>query len=331
MASSSGCEEFHCTMASPAHGVDAGPLTPPLHPRRGAGRQERRGESVPSLRVVTKKGSGWGGSCVTGGIAAAKIFAVLGGPRERRRGSMSLRRGERPTYVRPRHRLSPLTLMPVTAESVTVAAPARGDLRRESATVRLAMRLTSLHVLTTAAALGRLAVDAADAEALPCEPMCQASCCGFDHPAHECAGCDPALWKCAPTNECYERGSKGRGRAREQVAGGKLADGSESGCFARCNSSCCYFSDPGRDCGECDPDAYQCAPGKLCFEAGLSGNVSAAWAPETTAKGVCREFCRDTPHCCWFADAKTDCAACPPDHGCNPTASCFAEGPRVEL
>ena len=76
---------------------------------------------------------------------------------------------------------------------------------------------------------------------------------------------------------------------------------------------------------------YQCAPGKLCFEAGLSGNVSAAWAPETTAKGVCREFCRDTPHCCWFADAKTDCAACPPDHGCNPTASCFAEGPRVEL
>ena len=61
-------------MASPAHGVDAGPLTPPLHPRRGAGRQERRGESVPSLRVVTKKGSGWGGSCVTGGIAAAKVL-----------------------------------------------------------------------------------------------------------------------------------------------------------------------------------------------------------------------------------------------------------------
>ena len=142
VASSSGWEEFHCTMASPAHGVDAGPLTPPLHPRRGAGRQERRGESVPSLRVVTKKGSGWGGSCVTGGIAAAKVFiAVLGGPRERRRGGMSLRRGERPTYVRPRHRLSPLTLMPVTAESVTVAAPTTGDLRRESATVRLAMRL----------------------------------------------------------------------------------------------------------------------------------------------------------------------------------------------
>ena len=130
VASSSGWEEFHCTMASPAHGVDAGPLTPPLHPRRGAGRQERRGESVPSLRVVTKKGSGWGGSCVTGGIAAAKVFiAVLGGPRERRRGGMSLRRGERPTYVRPRHRLSPLTLMPVTAESVTVAAPTRLEAR----------------------------------------------------------------------------------------------------------------------------------------------------------------------------------------------------------
>mmetsp|Transcript_23659 Transcript_23659/g.60485 ORF Transcript_23659/g.60485 Transcript_23659/m.60485 type:complete len:137 (-) Transcript_23659:494-904(-) len=98
-----------------------------------------------------------------------------------------------------------------------------------------------------------------------------------------------------------------------------------------CKASCCHFSEPKKECGACDPkdESNECRPGADCYETGSSGAPS----PPADLPPDCHEWCRDTPHCCWFANPVDDCKGCPADtFGCHAGAECYPEGrKKVEL
>lgn len=104
----------------------------------------------------------------------------------------------------------------------------------------------------------------------------------------------------------------------------------ERKCMPFCNASCCYFSNPAKECGGCDPQSsIMCAPGAECFEQGSA--TKTIGQPVVTEKGTCSPWCLDTPHCCWFSKPKEDCGGCGKDHGCHSEAPCFKTGRRDEL
>lgn len=98
-----------------------------------------------------------------------------------------------------------------------------------------------------------------DASDGPCNPSCVAICCGFSQPAKECAGCDESF-ECNPQARCYNGSASSPASTVlvEQIAAGDV-------CRPLCNTSCCGFSAPQKECAACD-GFTKCHSGAECWE-----------------------------------------------------------------
>ena len=105
---------------------------------------------------------------------------------------------------------------------------------------------------------------------------------------------------------------------------GLLATARAARCSSYCTSSCCSFSQPETECGDCD-DTYQCHPGATCYDP-----ADRPPAPPTyrTANGIC-EFICEKASCCGFSEPAKSCAGCEDPYICRPGAQCYDGTPAA--
>ena len=98
------------------------------------------------------------------------------------------------------------------------------------------------------------------------------------------------------------------------------------GCAAHCNSSCCYFSSPSKDCAACKEDV-ECREGAPCFESGFEEHKEEI---EEHKKAKCKKWCHKTNNCCTFSHPVKDCEGCNTSEvGCHPKAECYPLGTKT--
>lgn len=118
---------------------------------------------------------------------------------------------------------------------------------------------------------------------------------------------------------------------KQQMALPKSSTGSESSsavggygpCKSFCKGSCCYFSDPARDCSGCDA-SWTCNPSAECYTTG-SGHAPSDFGP---ASERCSPLCREST-CKSFSTPEAECAGCSASSACHPGARYYREGSGV--
>ena len=134
-------------------------------------------------------------------------------------------------------------------------------------------------------------------------------------------------------------------------------------CASFCVGSCCYFSEPAKECNACVGEKFNCRPGAQCYvrcsvsilrpngydralrasslllmtrsshdceRSQTTGNRGQTIVVPGNGEAVCQDWCWDTPNCCGFSQP-TDCAACNATNGCHPEAECYNTPRRDEL
>ena len=137
------------------------------------------------------------------------------------------------------------------------------------------------------------------------------------------------------TNHDHGASSTGDGDNTHDASATGRADGiPQEGCMPHCDSSCCYFSNPARECSKCKDDVL-CHPGAECYEGGnksTKATESRDTVPKKNEAGdVCQEWCKMTDDCCQFSHPKADCGGGDPaSYGCAPGLECYETGLQQE-